>query len=119
MKNPEFQIELAHFYGTEHHFKNPLYGWMVYTDGVQYFAEHAGNGAYWFLDIIGSEFQALWEKHPFLSITLKTHNGGARITATDGNDRRLYQRVIGYTDCPEGEYNFYLTDATLLLASEY
>ena len=114
-----FKDSLAQFYGTENYYVNPLYRWMKYTDGVKFFAENAGNGAYWLLDILGTELHALSKNEEFMNIELHVTGNNAKLIADDGNDRRIYQKRIDYTDCPEGNYRFYLTNEVLMLASEY
>lgn len=119
MNETELNVALANCYGTENYYKNPLYRWMNYTDGVKTFAEHAGNGAYWFIDIIGTELLELARKEEFISITLLSSSGKGRISADDGNGKALYNKQIDYTDCPTGDYHFYLTNNVLMLAAEY
>ena len=120
MKTVE-KLDLSQFYGTEHYYKH-LVGNMVYTDGVKYFAEKAG--AYWFLDTVGFEYGERFKNEEFLSITLTVAKGKAKVLATDGNDRTLDAANISFTDCPEGEFNFYLTNppnevSVLMLRGEY
>jgi len=43
----------------------------------------------------------------------------AEIIVEDGDISRLYQRPINPTDCPDGVYEFFLTDDVLMLCSEY
>lgn len=120
MNATELKGGLGNFYGTEKYHFNPLYRKLNYTDGVQFFAQNAGNGAYWFLDIVGTEihpkFKAMEE---FLSITLKSDGSVADIVVDDGNNNVLWTRHIALTDCPEGEWKFFLTNDVLLLPSEY
>lgn len=115
------KLDLSQFYGTENYYRtNPIFAKdMVHTDGVQYFADNAGNGAYWFLDIIATEAFPLLKKEPFIGITLQVKNGSANIFISDGNGETLETRTIDFTDCPEGEYEFFLTDDVLMLTSEY
>lgn len=110
--------ELAQFYGTEHYYKH-MFGGMVYTDGVKYFAENAGGGAYWFLDIIATEVMQLHKTQPFNSIHLISGGHNATLTVDDGNDNKLWSKIIHITDCPEGDWQFYLIDKVLMLPSEY
>ena len=109
--------DLSQFTGTEQYHFNPLYKWLNYTDGVKYFAEKAG--AYWFLDIVGTEYRGLAKFEPFLVITLKSHGGKAVIVVDDGNDNEIKRKRIEFTDCPEGDYKFFLIGDVLLLSSEY
>lgn len=109
-------LDFSQFYGTEHYYKHPFTK-SVYTDGVKYFAEKAG--AYWFLDIVFSEYFTLMKKEGFLSINLKVNDFGADITVDDGNENILVKRHIDWTDCPQGEYKFFYADSVLMLTSEY
>ena len=114
-------LDLSQFYGTENYYRtNPFFAKdMVHTDGVQYFADNAGNGAYWFLDIVATEAFPLLKKEPFLAIKLTVANGSADISIEDGDYRTFKQKHIAHTDCPDGEYQFFLTDNVLMLTSEY
>lgn len=112
--------DLAQFIGTEQYHYNPLYPWLKYTDGVQYFAQKAGGGAYWFMDIIGTEIQPLTNRRPFLTIDLMVHESAqADILVTDGNDKELWRRHIDWTDCPQGVWRFFLQRGVMMLTSEY
>ena len=46
----ELEAGLRQFYGTEVWYRHPLFRKCLYTEGVQYLAEH--GGAYWLLDLI-------------------------------------------------------------------
>lgn len=114
------QSALAQFTGTESYHVNPMYRWLKYTDGVYYFVNNAGGGAYWFLDIIGTELRGMAQFRSFLSITLDVDaNQKAVIKVTDGDDEQLWSRTIDWTDCPTGEYRFFVTSDVMMLASEY
>lgn len=114
------KLDLSQFYGTENYYPTFMFTPKLHhTDGVQYFAENAGNGAFWFLDIVATEFYSLTKKEPFLSIKLAVANGSADITVEDGDYRTFKQKHIAHTDCPDGEYQFFLTDNVLMLSSEY
>lgn len=115
----DLEAALAGFIGTESYTYNPLYKWLMYTDGVQAFAKHAGNGAYWFLDIIGTELHKLANREEFLSIALDVKGSAAVITVDDGNGKVLWSKQISFTDCPEGEWKFFLSHHVLMLAQEY
>jgi hypothetical protein len=90
---------------------------LKHTDGVQYFAEQAG--AFWFLDIVATEIYPFSDKYPFMTIYLTVKDGEAEIIVQDGDISRVFQRHINFTDCPEGTYEFFLTDDVLMLCSEY
>lgn len=113
------KLDLSQFYGTEKYWRTHmmLTPDLVHTDGVQYFADEAG--AYWFLDIVATEFYPLTEHEPFLSIQLVVEGGIADICVEDGDCKVLKQKHIALTDCPDGLYKFFLTDNVLMLNSEY
>lgn len=116
--NSVLEASLANFTGSEHLHYNPLYRWMTYTDGVQYFAQKAG--AYWFLDIVGTEFGKYMKNTSFLTIDLVVReDASAAIVVGDGNDHTLGTRSIEWTNCPQGTWQFFLVDTTLMLRSEY
>lgn len=106
-------LDLSQFYGTENYYRH-ISG-KVYTDGVQYFASQAG--AYWFVDLVLLEMDQGDE--PFLAVTLTVKGDSADILVTDGNDGVLARKWIHWTDCPEGEYTFYICDGVMMLSSEY
>ena len=111
-------MELNQFTGTEQYYKSNMFvPKMVHTDGVEYFCEKAS--AYWFLDIVATEIFGLQEVDYFLSITLAVQDGKATITVEDGDCEVLFEKNIEFTDCPEGSYEFFLTDNVLMLTSEY
>lgn len=52
----ELKSALCAYYGTENYYKHSLMGSrFLYTDGVRFFAQNAGGGAYWFLDILATQ----------------------------------------------------------------
>lgn len=115
----EFKHELKNFTGTETWWRHNLNRAMTYTDGVKFFAENAGGGAYWFLDVVATEVFPLLKDEEFIGVVLHSFDNKARLSADDGNGNKLWQRDIEYTDCPEGVWKFYLTNNVLLLPSEY
>jgi hypothetical protein len=117
---------LANFYGSENMYRHSLNRRMVYTDGVRYFAQEAGGGAYWFLDILATEGANCIkpkEDQNFVSVNMTVKDSKAVIKFTDGNDTVYHTRDIEYTDCPEGEWKFFMIydgeSTTVLLPSEY
>lgn len=113
----ELKQELKQHYGTTQWYKHPLTTKMTYTDGVQAFAALAG--AYWLLDIIATEIAPLQATEDFLSIELLVDNDKAKLFADDGNQAILFSKTISFTDCPKGEWKFFLTGGVLMLPSEY
>jgi hypothetical protein len=125
LTSDELESRLAWFTGTAQWFQHPLVRSMTYTEGVRFFAREGGEqGAYWFLDIVATEFFPLLKKQPFLHIRLlvarpSETERSAVIEVDDGNGKILKRREIPYTDMQAGEWTFYLTDNVLLLPSEY
>lgn len=121
----ELKQNLRQFTGTDQWFRHWANRNMLYTNGVEYFAEHAGGGAHWFLDIVATEIMPHAKTQPFMSVKLKVERpdsvamGSAVITADDGNGNVLHTRKIDLTDAPDGEWAFFLTNDVLLLPSEY
>lgn len=115
----ELKSLLSNYYCSEQYFYNPLYPMLKYTDGVKAFAENAGGGAYWFLDIIGTEF--LQKADPdFNVVILNVTDTIWEITMQEDSGCPFLHRHDGdYTDCPKGEWKFYLINNILLLPSEY
>ena len=112
-------LDLSQFTGTENYYRtNHLFAKDM-ADGVQYFAENAGNGAFWFLDIVATEIYPLTKKDPFLAINMLVEDGQAKIAVEDGDLKLLFSKHIAHTDCPSGLYEFFLTDNVLMLTSEY
>lgn len=117
----EIQSALAYFTGSEIFYKHNFIGQCRYTEGVQYIAENCG--AYWLLDdiMIETYHLGLFQKSPFLCWNLKVdlEKSTAILTASDGNEKVLYQKDLTYTDFPLAEIRFFFTDNVLMLPSEY
>ena len=115
----ELANDLTAFTGSEHSFRYPLNSAIVYTDGVAYFAETAG--AYWLFDIITTQPEILdTMKAGMAVIKLQANDDStALLTCTDGDYNVTYIRPIDFTDCPVGTWEFWFTDNTILLPSEY
>ena len=111
---------LAGFHGTQEWYRHWLVKRLLYTEGVQFFAEQGGqDGAYWFLDIVATEFFPLQRREPFLSIKLSVVDRRAAIRVDDGNGRLLQEKPINYTDMQPGDWPFYLANDVLMLPGEY
>ena len=119
----ELKSKLAQHYGSETFFRHPFNRHAVYTEGVRCFAESAGNGAFWLLDILCTEPAILKEAQDFASITLTVEQGGAVLAVTDGGKggnepETVFRRKLSFTDCPEGIWSFYFENMTIMLPSE-
>lgn len=119
MNKQELENGLTNFYGTENYYSHPLASRMLCTDGVRFFAENAGGGAHWWLDIVATEVFPLLQVEPFIVTSLVAQDNKAYLFATDGNDNVIWERKIDFTDCPDGEWKFFLVDNVLMIPSEY
>ena len=92
--------DLAHFYGSENMFFNPLFKAINYTDGIKFLG---ANGASWLVTdtlaaIIGQSL--LVKADGFLSIKCEVKNGSAVVKITDGDDGVLHRQEYPFTDLP-------------------
>lgn len=115
----QLENEPSQFTGTEHWYKHTLNRSVMYTDGVQYFANTVG--AYWLLDIIATEPVILKTMREGLAvIELRVDKDStAVLTCTDGDYNTKYTRIIEFTDAPVGVWQFFFTNDVILLPSEY
>jgi hypothetical protein len=115
--------------GANEFYRHSLARKLVYTDGVQEVAEAAG--AYWLLDVIGTEFTPVMLKqfetgYGIATITIEVKDSRATIVMTAGEEE-LYQRKLEYTSFPAGAWEFLLGvdndlvgyRTTLILPTEY
>lgn len=111
---------LEGFYGTQEWYRHGLVKRLLYTEGVRFFAEQGGQaGAYWFLNVVATEFLPLLRQEPFLSIKLSVADRQAAIRVGDGNGKLLKEKTIEHTDMQPGDWPFYLTGDVLMLPGEY
>lgn len=116
----ELLSDLEQFIGTEQYHRN--FTGLIYTDGVEYFAEKAG--AYWLIDLIGSHLPII-KRVPdyFFKISVEAHNDNSwNVLVTheiSGKEVLVTSQNGEFTDLPEGEYQFFLIDGVMLLPSEY
>lgn len=126
----ELKNRLSQHTGTQDVFRHSIVRSFVYTEGVKDFAENAGGGAYWLLDILATEpeIRSLIKGSGMAFATLKVNGGKGRLSVDDGNDSPpVYTRDLDYTDCPSGEWMFYMSETEvagqqvtmILLPSEY
>lgn len=115
--------DLNQFTGTEGYHKfSSLFPNVVLTDGAKHLADKAG--AYWLMDIIGS-VQYMLHREEFQTWTLKLNKtgSGAKVEATDGNERRIYVQRVPYTDFPLKEITLFAAKQdqylVVMLTSEY
>lgn len=121
MTTSELENIMMNCYGTEHYYKTMI-PHFYYTDGVKTFCDNAG--AYWFLtDVIAYSTEFI-HKDSFFAVTLSVKDSSASIKITDG-DRKKYKLIENITtDCPDGEWKFYIEkdlndDAVMLYYLEH
>lgn len=107
--------------GTENYYRHPLNPKIVFTDGVHYVATEAQ--AFWLLDKIAT-LQSLpkLKSQPFQVWELtkqSPESSRAVITVTDGDDNRIYQENLTFTDFPDPHITIWFTNNTILLPCEY
>ena len=115
-KSKELEQYMSNFYGTEKYYETP-YGFVL-TDGAKAFALKAE--AYWFITLVGSIFIT---KHKnfvddLVSIKLVVKKQAAYVEFTN-SDKTFYTQDIPFTDCPAGEWLFFLTGGALMWHGEY
>ena len=119
----ELRHLLAHHTGTTQWYRHP-FSRCTYTDGVKAFAQNAGHGAYWLLDIVLTQPEIVQGMRDeglvfvWLNVT-EDKKATLRVARDSGNEPTLYARDIDYTDCPPGEWVFNFTQDVLMIPSEY
>jgi len=94
----------------------------IMTEGMKYLAESVG--AYWLLDIVGS-YQPKLRRSDFQLWKISVKNNKAVVTMREDTDEKpLVTQKIGYTDFPEGSFEFYACrnargNVTVMLKGEY
>ena len=86
---------------------------FIYSEGIKAVADKAG--CHWLLDIVATEVAPIcleeWkskEEHMhFLRMTVRDDKADIWLERDDG-EPHLWDRHIGYTDFPEGDWTFYL-----------
>lgn len=109
--------DLANFTGTEQIYRHNLVRHIRYTDGVHHVAE-VGE-AYWLLDKIAcAQIERRHAEQEFQLWTLTVSDSHlANLICTDGDGTVISTERIGFNDFPLPE--FYVTNNTILLPSEY
>lgn len=112
--------DLAHFTGSEQVFRHSLNRGVLYTEGAQYLAEHAG--AYWLLDEIAfaqPHHQAVANEAFQVWMLTVRPDKTATLTCDDGNDNVVLTKQIPYTDFPLDTVKLYFANDVIHLPSEY
>lgn len=116
MNNVPCKSELNQFTGTMEWHK---YMGVLLTDGVKYVADRCG--AWWLIDIIVScQCTKIVKNEEFQVWKLKVFEGNkAKVVMEDGNNNKVYEQKIEYTDFPWQEFTMLYTNNVMLLPSEY
>ena len=112
--------DLAQFTGSEQFFRHSLNRSVLYSEGAQYLAEHAG--AYWLLDEIAfaQPHHSAVANEPFQVWTLAVQpDHTATLTCDDGNGNVVFTKQIPYTDFPLDTIKLYFANDVIHLPSEY
>lgn len=115
----QFKTNLAEYIGTMQYHKlslMPVYA----TDGVEYFCRNAN--AFWLFD----DMAAVAITNPneeFIVALAKSKDEKCDVIYDDGNGNKIYEQHYTYTDLPEGDWKFYIsnypTEKIIMLPSEY
>ena len=117
MINPiDLKNNLRQFIGTQQYHKLSLIP-LLATDGVSYFAKTAQ--AFWLVDFVAAMTYSKLKNEVFIVVKAISKDEKVDITFDDGNNNILHQEHIEYTDLPEGEWKFYVTDNVMMIPSEY
>lgn len=105
MTTQQLEEIMSQCYGTEHYYRTMI-PHFLYTDGVKTFCDNAN--AYWFLtDVIAYSTEFIM-KDSFFSVNLVIKDSVGKIIITDGNRKKYKQVNDIMTDCPDGEWKFYI-----------
>lgn len=106
--------------GSEQVYVHSLNRRMFYTAGARAFFQNAGGGAYWLLDIFATNLHIIQAASNDFAIAhlAVTEDGKATLTVcrdilTQKSGKLVFEDIvmseeISITDCPPGEWKFYL-----------
>lgn len=120
VSSQELKQALAYCTGTEHYYRHPLLPFL-YTDGIATFVDKAE--ASWFLTDMVLYLQ-LFAQNYMTAIKLIVKDGKADVILTNDDGKVIKKHHYSYTDCPDGEYVFYMfwkeqEKPILIYSSEY
>ena len=109
--------------GANDMIRHPLFRKLIYSDGIHDLCE---TGVYWLLDIFGTEVVKAMQGADSLGvIKVVVADSGAKLSLSLEDDApNIWTREIEFTDMPDGEWKFFITndgsgECTLILMSEY
>lgn len=111
---------LAQFTGTEHHFYNPMFPEIRYTDGVQFLGK---NGAGWLIDAISSRWpeakRAIGQEFQLWELTVHPSKTATLVCRADTGEEPCVVQQIPWTDFPLPEITLYCEYGVILLPREH
>lgn len=111
----ELKNKLIYHTGSENFYKNT--SGLIYTEGIKEMADLVG--AHWLIDLVDSYKKERINK-PFLLWRVEVMDSKAVVTAKeDSGEPTVVAQNVSYTDFPEGDFEFYVIDGTMLLKGEY
>ena len=120
MNITDFKASLAQFIGTMYYHKLSLFP-VLATDGVRYFCEKAS--AFWLFDDMSAVTVTKAKNEEFIVAVATSKDNECDVVYDDGNENKIYEQHYDYTDLPEGEWKFYIsnypTQKVIMLPSEY
>ena len=120
MNITDFKASLAQFIGTMYYHKLSLFP-VLATDGVKYFCEKAS--AFWLFDDMSAVTVTKAKNEEFIVAAATSKDNECDVVYDDGNKNKIYEQHYDYTDLPEGEWKFYIsnypTQKVIMLPSEY
>lgn len=116
MKNANNLLE--DFSGTENYYRHSMSN-LFYTDGVQHAMETMK--CYWFTDLVMSyQTKAFREKNEFqVWILMRQKDESFIAICEDGDNNKLLDQKIPFSDFEHDTLTYWLVDGVLLLPSEY
>ena len=107
--------ELSEFTGTTQYYKH--FTGLLYTDGISYLAEHAG--AYWLIDLIGSD-QPMLRDMEFQLWDIEVQDNKGRVSVREDTGKKVVlEHKLEFTDFPLERLSLYCQNNVLFLPSEY
>jgi hypothetical protein len=110
----------AEFTGSENWYRHAINRAVLFTDGAQYIADHAG--AYRLLDEIAiiqpHNARVAAEGFQVWKLTVNADQTGV-LTCDDGYGHVIFSKQIEYTDFPLDGISLYFTNNTIPLPREY
>ena len=111
--------ELDQFIGTINWYRHPIVKTVFLTDGALYLAQK--GKAFWLIDEIAlaQKDNEILNEESFQTWILTINKNSGLLRCEDGNQRRLLEKAIPYTDFPEPGIELYFSEGIILLPSEY